>query len=129
MNHVPVAIGLVLCEQVIVDVASRNVTPVNCFARLPLGEFPTTASFHIVAWLADGLGEMPIEVIVRKLDSKDEVFRLERIMQFDDLLTDMRFTARIRDCPFPVAGYYEVVLNVDGEFVAHRKFRVLLVRS
>ena len=124
MNHVPVAIGLVLCEQVIVDVASRNVTPVNCFRKFGLNEIPGTASFSIVAWLADGLGEMPVQIIVRGMNSKDEVFRMERLMRFDDPLKDMRFTARIRDCPIPAAGYYEVVLSADGEFVAHRKFQV-----
>jgi hypothetical protein len=121
MNHLPVAIGLVLCEQVIVDEKTRNLTPVNCFGSLKLESVPGSASFHVVAWLADGLGEMPVELVVRRLDSLDEVMRLERRLKFEDRLIDMRFTARIRDCAIPVAGYYEVLLSVDGELVAHRK--------
>jgi hypothetical protein len=125
MNHRPVAIGLVLCEQVIVDEKTRNLTPVNCFGRRRLARFPGSADFHVVAWLADGLGEMQVELVVRRLDSLDEVFRLEQRLRFDDPVKDMRFTARIRDCPFPVAGYYEVTLSVEGEFIAHRKIQLL----
>lgn len=124
MNHIPVAIGLVLCEVVIVDEKTHNVTPVNCFGRRRLPEFPGTATFYVVAWLADGLGEMLVEVLVRNLNSTDEVFRMEQRMPFGDPLKDLRFTAQIRDCPFPAAGYYEVVLSVEGEFVAHRKFQI-----
>ena len=124
MNHVPVAIGLVICEQVIVDVATRNVTPVNCFSRRRLTEFPGAMSFHVVAWLADGFGELSVEVVIRRMDSMDELFRREERLRFHDRLKDMRFTAQIRDCPFPIAGYYEIGLNVDGEFVAHRKIQV-----
>jgi hypothetical protein len=106
MNHLPVAIGLVLCEQVIVDEKTRNLTPVNCFGSLKLEVVPGTASFHVVVWLADGLGEMPVELVVRRLDSLDEVMRLERRLKFEDRLIDMRFTARIRDCAIPVGFAY-----------------------
>lgn len=32
MKHYPIAIGLVLCEQIIVEEGTKNVTPVNCFS-------------------------------------------------------------------------------------------------
>ncbi len=124
MNHVPVAIGLVICEQVIVDVDSHNVTPVNCLSRLRLKDLPGTVTFAVVAWLADGLGEMRVAIVVKRLDSMQELHRVERRMQFDHPLKDMRFTARIRGCPIPAAGYYEVILSVEGEFVAHRKYEI-----
>jgi hypothetical protein len=121
MNHIPVATGLVLCELVIVDEKTRNVTPVNCFSRWKMNSFPGSASFYVIAWLADGLGEMPMELIVNRLDTSDEVYRVKRRLRFDDPLKEMRFTARIHDCPFPVPGYYEIILIVDGESVCHRK--------
>ena len=121
MNHVPVAIGLLLCEQVIVDAKSRNLTPVNCFGMRKLDAIPGTVDFHIVAWLADGLGEMPLRLSICRLDNLDEVFRLEHELKFSDRLRDMRFTARVRNCVIPAAGYYEVMLTVGGELVAHRR--------
>lgn len=54
MPQKPAAIGLFLCEQVIVEEKTRNVTPVNCFTRrnscsaesphYPKGEPNTTTS-------------------------------------------------------------------------------------
>ncbi len=52
------------------------------------------------------------------------ILRLEKKVRFDDRLKDMRFTARHRDCYFPVLGYYEFTLSIGGEFVAHRKLLV-----
>ncbi|HZZ77607.1 MAG TPA: hypothetical protein VFE62_03755 [Gemmataceae bacterium] len=121
MNHRPVAVGLLLCDLVIVDEKTRNLTPVNCFSARKLDHFPGVSDFYLVAWLADGLGEMPVEIVIRRLDTLDEVYRIERQLRFEDPLKDMRFIARIRDCEIPVAGYYEVSLIVDGESIAHRK--------
>jgi hypothetical protein len=123
MNHRPIAIGLLLCDLVIVDEKTRNLTPVNCFSARKLERFPGIADFHLVAWLTDGLGEMSVEVVIRRLDSLDEVYHLERKLRFEDRLKDMRFIARIRDCEIPVAGYHEISLSVDGETIAHRKIQ------
>jgi len=125
MKHLPVAVGLVLCEQVIVAETTRYLTPVNCFSRLKREHFPSVESFFVVAWLTDGLGDLKFEVVVKHLDTDDEVARIERQLQLVDRLTDYRFTARIRDCLFPVAGYYEVLLIADGELVAHRRLVVV----
>ena len=64
MNHRPVAIGLLLCEQVIVEEGTHNVTPVNCFNVRELEEFPAEISFCVLAWLTDASGEMRTEAIV-----------------------------------------------------------------
>jgi hypothetical protein len=124
MKQLPVAISLVLCEQVIVDEKSRNATPVNCFNLRELDAFPGQATFYALAWLTDGLGEMPIELLVQRLDTLEPVFRVERKLAFPDPLQELRCLVRIRDCAFPVPGYYEVALSVDGEMIAHRRFAV-----
>ena len=121
MNHLPVAIGLLLCEQVVIAEKTRNATLVNCFGARRLAHFPGVADFHLIAWLADGLGEMIAEIVVQETDSFDEIFRKEYRLRFDDPLKDMRFTAHIRDCPVPSPGYYVISLLLQGELVAHRK--------
>lgn len=68
MNHRPVAIGLVLCEQVILEEGTHNVTPVNCFNNRGLDDFPGEISFFALAWLTDGMGEMLVELVVERLD-------------------------------------------------------------
>jgi len=124
MNHIPVAIGLVLCEVVIVDEKSHNVTAVNCFNPRKVKDFPASVEFFLLAWLADGLGEMPVEVIVDSLETLEEIHRVEKRLRFDDPLKDKYFLARIRECVFPTAGPYVVSLFACGELIAHRKIRV-----
>jgi hypothetical protein len=124
MNHRPIAIGMVLCEQVIVEERTHNITSVNCFSIREVDDLPDQATFFALAWLANGLGEMLAELIVERLDNLEETFRVNRQLDFPDRLHDMRFVARIRNCHLPVAGLYEVSLIIDGEPVASRKFRV-----
>ena len=124
MNHRPIAIGLVLCEHVIVEDRTHNITPVNCFSVRVVEALPDRATFFALAWLANGLGEMPAELLVERLDNMEETFRVNRVLVFPDRLVDMRFVARIRSCHLPVAGHYQVSLIIDGEQVATRKFQV-----
>ena len=124
MKHPPVAIGLVLCELVIVDEKTHGVTPVNCFNFRVVEEFPAEVSFYVLAWLADGEGEMLAEVVVENLEALDEVYRADRKLGFAGVLQESRFVARIRSCIFPTAGYYQVSLTVGGELIAQRKLLV-----
>ena len=65
MNPRPIAIGMVLCEQVILDEGTHNITPVNCFSVREVEDFPDRATFFALAWLANGLGEMQAELLAR----------------------------------------------------------------
>ena len=124
MSHVPIAIGILLCDRVIVDESTHNVTPIDCFNVRLLGSIPGETTFVALAWLANGEGELSAEVLIRSLDNLEEIYREKKTLVFKNRLHDTRFLARIRGCTFPVAGYYEVVLSIGGELIAHRKFRV-----
>ncbi len=124
MNHVPVAIGLILCEQIIIDETSRNVTPVSCFSARTLKSIPGKIDFDVVAWLGDGIGEMPVRLLVQKADTLEELLRVDGKVIFKDPLKYKRFFAHVRNCPIPSAGQYVVSLLVTGEPVASRKFGV-----
>src|SRR5207247_2279396 len=84
MNHLPIAIGMVLCDQVIIEERTHNVTPVNCFNARALDTIPGQSNFFVVAWLANGLGEMMAEVVVQRLDTLDEVYRTQGKLLFSD---------------------------------------------
>ena len=59
MSKRPVAVGLLLCEQIIVEEGTRTVTPVNCFTQRLAAAFPWIAPpFTVVAWLTNGAGEV-----------------------------------------------------------------------
>ena len=130
MKHTPVAIGLLLCEQVIIEEHTRNITPVNCFTRRTVERFPSeTLPFVVFAILADGLGDMRLEVLIHRLDTLEEVYRTAVSFRFTDPLQNVRFTLRIRDCSFPISGHYQVTLLADREMIALRKFNIIQEES
>src|SRR5258708_26904698 len=120
MTHRATAIGMVLCEQVIVEEGTHNVTPVNCFNYRELDELPGAITFFVLAWLADGEGEMSVEIVVERLDTLEDIYRFAKKAVFKDRLRDTRCMARIRDCSFPMAGQYQVPFMVDRDLVAQR---------
>lgn len=125
MNQLPSALGLFLCEQVIVEEKTRNVTVVNCFSHRVVQNFPSEPMpFVAFALLTDGLGKMPLEIIIERLDTMEEINRLEFMAQFPDPLQTLRFVARIRRCSFPVAGQFQVSLLANHELLAQRKMTI-----
>jgi hypothetical protein len=124
MSQVPTAIGMVLCDQVILEKGTNNVTPVNCFNVREIDSLPGQTTFFALAWLADGKGEMVTELVVERLDTMEETFRLNRKVVFSDRLGETRLIARIRGCNFPIAGPYQISLIIERELIAHRKFFV-----
>jgi len=126
MSQRPGVIGLLLCEQVIVEEKTRNITPVNCFTSRTVEQLPSeTFPFIVFAILTDGAGEISLEVIIQRLDSLDEIYRSSLSFRFTNPLQEVRCIFRIRDCSFPVSGYYQVTLLADNESVAQRKFRIV----
>src|SRR5438046_2751611 len=124
----PVVIGLTLCETVIIDADTRNVTLVNCFSHRQVPGVPSgPVPFVVFALLTDGIGEGPLTVRIRRLDTLDVVYRQEQTVRFPDPLAESRFRFRVRSCRFPVTGMYEVQLHADGEMLAHRRLQISLL--
>jgi hypothetical protein len=121
----PVALGLTLCESVIIEEGTKNVSLINCFTGLKVAGFPSTPRpFCVLAALMDGKGDGTIDVMLTRLDSDDVVYELRRRAHFPDRLTEVRVLFRINECSFPAPGWYDVTLLVDGEWVAQRRVRV-----
>jgi hypothetical protein len=125
MKQRPVVIGLLACEQVIIEEKTRNVTPVNCFTHRAAEQFPSQAfAFVVFAILTDGVGEIPLEVTNYRLDTLEEIYQRTLSLQFTNPLQEVRCIFRIRDCSFPVPGHYQISLLADSEIVAQRKIRI-----
>jgi hypothetical protein len=125
MSQRPMVLGLLICEQVIIEEQTRNVTLVNCFTRLKAAQFPTEPKrFVVFAALTDGQGDIQLDLMIERLDTLEEIYRESRRVGFTDRLQEVRFVLRVTDCSFPVAGPYEISLKADGELLAAHKFRV-----
>jgi hypothetical protein len=126
MSQRPAAIGLLVCEQVIIEEDTHNVTPVNCFAKRFLRQFPSEpVTFVVFALLNDGNGNVNLNVVVQRLDvTLEEIYRISAAAVFRDQLQEMRCVFRIRNFSFPSPGAYQVSLFADGEIIAQRRLRI-----
>jgi hypothetical protein len=125
MAQIPAAVGLFVCEQVIIEESTRNVTPVNCFTHRKVREFPSEPlSFVVFAVLNDGNGDIQLNLTIGRLDSLDNVLERSASLRLLNPLQEARCIFRINDCSFPVAGAYEVTLRANNEIIALRRIRV-----
>jgi hypothetical protein len=125
MNQKPVALGLHLCEQVIVEEKARNVTLVNCFTHRCVQLFPSEPiTFHVVATLTDGIGEIPPELALQRLDTFEEIYRRSFSVRLANPLEEVQCIVRLRNHSFPVAGRYQAILLTGEDGLAQRTIRI-----
>ena len=121
----PNAAGCILCEQVIVDQRSKRPTLINVLSALTVDSFPSEpCKFYVFATLSGGHGDAIIELAINRLDTLDEVHRQKIPIRFQDPITSISMALRVRDVCFPVAGWYELALFIDGDLIAQRRFEV-----
>lgn len=114
-----------LCEQVIVEEKTRNVSLVSCFTHRTVKQFPSApVQFTLFALLSDGAGAVTLKAMVQRLDNLEPIFQTSLTAHFPDPLQVVRCIIRLR-CPFPEAGHYQVSLLSDGEVLGLRKLILL----
>jgi hypothetical protein len=125
MNPPPNALGLILCEKVIVEERTRNLTLVSLFSGMVAEGFPSEhLRFAFATVLTGGRGDASLDLVITELETDEEIYAMRRTLHFPDRLTEVKAVFHIRDCSFPVAGYYEATLFIDGDWMARRKFYV-----
>ncbi len=125
MNPPVIALGLTLCEKVIVEERTRNITYVSTVTKLFADEFPSPPErIALAAVLTGGQGEGTVDLVITGLDTDDETYSLQRQLRFLGRLEEVRVVFHIRNCLFPAPGYYDATLFVDGDPVARRKFSI-----
>src|SRR5438094_416437 len=118
MAQIPTAVGLMVCEQVIIEEKTRKVTVVNSFTRHAVKQVPAELfPFVVYAVLTDGIGDMPLTMRINRLDTDEEIYHLSRSFRFAEPLQQVRCIFRVRDCTFPIFGYYEVAILAEDEIV------------
>jgi len=113
-----------VCEQIIIDRESNNVSLINCFTTKRLERFPSEPQrFALVAFLVGYVGNLQVDVVIRRLDTLDDLFRRRVVLRFADRLEAIRLLVRLR-CSFPEAGAYEAALETNGEILAQRRIQL-----
>jgi hypothetical protein len=130
MVPTPVALGLVLCDAVIVEEKTKKVSLIGTFTRIKATDFPATPlPFSVFAVLTDGHGDATIRLSVLRLETNEEVYAYDGPFHFPGPLAEVNFHLRLHHCEFPAAGAYQFSLLVDGEWVAQRRLRVVATGS
>lgn len=130
MNPHPTALSLTICERVIVEERTRNVSLIGTFSILQFASFPATPrAMTLFAVLTEGRGVGRMDVVVTRLDNDEEIYRQQRAIVFPDPLHEVRIVFRMEQLSFPDEGAYLVSLLVDGAWVAHRRLTVRFLET
>ena len=125
MVPTPLSIGLTLCNSLIIEEGTRNLTHVGTFSGFRAADFPfRPAPSYVISTLIGGHGEGELGLTVTHLETDDELFALHRRLSFPDRLMQVIAVFRLGNCEFPEPGAYLMTLLMDGEWVAQRRFRV-----
>jgi hypothetical protein len=122
----PLVLGLIVCDYLLIEEGTRKISLIGSFRELEVARLPGVARpFVVYTMLTDGSGDATIEVVIRRLNTDEQIYSASRPFTFDDRLSVLDVSFDVHNCPFPAAGRYEVSLQVDDEEVAKRR---LLVR-
>lgn len=121
----PVAVSPYLCEKVLIEEGTRNVSLINTLNRIRVDGFPSSfTSFDVCVTLTDGVGETTVELAILRLDTLDEIYRHARVVSFAGPLQEIMVIFRVRNCIFPVEGRYQISILAESELIALRAFKV-----
>jgi hypothetical protein len=123
----PTALGLFLCDQVIIDRETGKRTLVGLFDVLRCPEIPyTVPPFAVSAALTDGQGQCVLDLVVSDIDTAEQLAVASAQVDFDNPLALFHVRFRFPALSFPVAGQYLFELFADDEPICHRRLHVQL---
>ena len=127
MVPLPIALGLTLCQQIIVERDTGNTSLINAFKAWHVRRLPSPPRmFCLFAVLSEGHGHGTIEIAVSHVATNEIVFSGQRPIHFPNRLSEVQVLFRYPECSFATAGEYYATLAVDGEWIAQRRFQVIL---
>lgn len=106
-----------MCEVAERNLRTQNLTLHNCFRTLKVAIPGLARKFYVVAYLANGFGDVLCEAVITRADTLDEVFVSEGTVTFTDRLQEQRYVLEVM-IRFPVRGRYDIILSVNGEVLA-----------
>lgn len=123
--HLPTVIGLIVCEQVIVEKETNNLSLINCFIRRKVSAFPSDPQkFAVVAFMTDGSGTIPMELTITESETFEIVERQSVAIAFPSRLHEVRFLFRWTECVFPAEGEYDICLLTRDALLAQHRIHV-----
>ena len=121
----PQARSLLLCDQLVVEERTRNVSLINCFTQKVFDQFPSPPmTCFAFAALSNGFGQFPIKLEIESLEHVEWRYEYTQNAMFLDRMKEMRFWVRLVEIRFPGPGAYAVTLSIDNEVLADTRIEI-----
>lgn len=125
MIPAPTVAGLHLCHDVQIDMDRHEITLTRAFHSLSTPIHPNYASpFWAFVELYGPIGKGILTLTLMTLDEQKMFYVFKHPIEFRDRFSPVYFRLNLRECRFPRAGDYEIMLWLDGDIVAQRRFIV-----
>ena len=122
----PRVVGLMLCRRMGVDPVAAEASLVGLFHTFHVSSWTDPVPpFSVFALLTGGKGEGTIKLVIRRLETEDDVYRWQRWTVFSDPDLIAQNEIVVRRCVFPAPGRYLLILSFDGAELANRVVTVL----
>jgi hypothetical protein len=121
----PSALGLMLCDQIIIDRDSMKPSLIGLFTAMVCGQFPSPPrQIEVFADLTDGQGEIDLDLVVTHMETNEQLMTYSMTQEFPTPLHVVRARFRLPAFSFPAAGTYLFELHAAGEVICHRRVNV-----
>src|SRR5437773_49668 len=125
MARTPIAVGLTLCDYVIVEAMTHKISLVGCLTDIAVDELPGLAEpFSAVAFLTDAQGTIDLELTVEDAATAIVVDRYQQRIYSPGPLSVVYCNIRATHSPFPRPGVYVFSLWSNGQVIAERRASV-----
>ena len=122
----PKPLTMVICETVLRDETTKNVTLVGLFNRIQGPQLPLRHDrLHVFVSLTDGHGKYPVLLQCKAPDEK-VVFEVAGELDFADPLGAADINVEVRGLVFEAAGNYVFEFYAGGEMLILRRFTVVV---
>jgi hypothetical protein len=118
MDEMPTLRQLFVCEKLIFEQGSGNVSLINCHSTRIVDRIPSLpAQFVVYGRMSDGHGTFAMELRIVRLDTGDEIYQRTIPMLLTDRLREAHVLFRVENLVFPAETRYEFDLLVNGELI------------
>ena len=122
----PVVIGLNVCREIIANLGTGSVSLVDCVRKVRVDAIPSPSQpFTVSCLLADGVGDMTVTLFVTHLSTSHTLVNKSWKIRFSDPLEERWLHIKLKALMFPLAGKYEFLLLMDGEWLASKTVYIL----
>jgi hypothetical protein len=122
----PVCVAIVICNEVIEDVRTRNKTLVSLFNAIHVETLPANhPRCFLMASLTNLKGQIPLTFVIRTPSDK-ELMKMEGAIGSDDPLQVLDVVVEVRGLPLEETGVYMVDVFAGRTHLGNRRFQVFL---